>query len=571
MKINIASTTHKGLVRDHNEDNYIVGLKPFSNIWEGNREGISIDDIGLFIVIADGMGGMEAGEIASEIAVKTAKTEFQKHLKNFPKNSFDKVNLLKDIIKTAHTAIIDDIKENSNRKGMGTTIILGLIINNHVYMAWSGDSRAYRFNKKGINPTRPYDLENLEIATNDHSVVWEYVQSGNMSAEEARTHSHSNIITQSLGNEDRPINPDVSVIKLNKGDKLLFCTDGLNSMVPDQIISEILDENLSIKECCKMLLNEALKEGGYDNITLSLVEILELDAETALNDRIPIETQAILNNENKASKKKIFKYGQFAILFLVMSFIGYFGSAIIKDNQQNNSELSLNELDNSKDLISDSSNIVIDNVDNKEDKIKNTNTINNKKKPIQTTIKDNNKIKSKNKKDNELIQIKAYIKITIELLKNLKGIDKNLKNIYPSLTKDLIKYHKSIGRKMIELKREINSYYDATTGDFRYKLKNLESKIIYSEEKYKVLYSEYADFLYILSNSNKKQKIHVDTTLKNDINKSKIIDTANSIIMKNENGGDSLKFKDNEINDSISKQVMDTINKMENKENTIDK
>ncbi len=575
MRINIASKTDVGLVRDHNEDNFIIGLDPAINKWDSFAEDYKIGDKGVFIVIADGMGGMEAGEFASKIAVETSKKEYLKNLENFPKDSFDKINLLKDIIKTAHKEIIDDIKNNSKRKGMGTTILMAIIIDNHAYIAWSGDSRAYRFNESGINPTRSFDLFDLEIITNDHSVVWEYVQSGNMTSEEARTHSHSNIITQSLGNEDRPINPDVTIVRLNIGDKLLFCSDGLNSMLPDQKISDILKQNKSVEEICDILIEEANKQGGHDNITLSLVEIVELDENVNINDRVPVETEAIVKIPSGKTKITLFKYGKYLILLVLLFGIGYISTFLFTKLKKGN----LIVIDN---IRKDSINNSVINNKIREDSIYNKTDI---KKEILLYQKNSNEIKNKTKTQNKGEKSKKIVKRnqdrsknvikndtftakkianykerTKSLLKKINALEKKLKEItpYTPLNKTQRTLHKSIGKGIKGLRKKINEYFIEKTNEFRYKLLGLETKIPESEKDYKKLFEKYNEFLNTLPIKNENEII---------IEKDDSIQSKYEILNKKVKE-DSLKENNDIKNEDI---IEDTMNYIKGIDTTINK
>jgi serine/threonine protein phosphatase PrpC len=319
MVINIYSRTEIGSVREHNEDNFIVGSDPASNEWSFLSENQTVGSKGVFIAVADGMGGAEAGEVASQIAVDTAKSVYIEKTNPFPVDNFEIIDILKEIISKAHERIIDDIRENPGREGMGTTILAGIIYKNNLFIGWCGDSRAYRFNKDGIARLKHYDLEKLEILTQDHSMVWEYVESGKMTAEEARLNIHSNIITQSLGAKAGEIHPGISIFSLNEGDRLLFCSDGLNSMIADERISEILSMEKSTFETCDLLINEAILEGGHDNITLCIVDVLKTDeiAVSAANDTVV--TKMIPKVEDIDDENKI-GFGKKLLKLLLIAF-----------------------------------------------------------------------------------------------------------------------------------------------------------------------------------------------------------------------------------------------------------
>jgi len=526
MVINIEGKTNVGLVRSHNEDDFIIGLDAINDKWENSGKNIKVGNSGIFIVIADGMGGMEAGEIASKIAINTAKKEFQKISTEFPENNFEIVNILKDIAIKAHDNIIADFKKNPDRKGMGTTILLSVIINNSAYIAWCGDSRAYRFNKNGINPTRHFDLKELEIITNDHSLVWEYVQSGNMTAEEARVHSHSNIITQSLGNESKHINPDVTIVKLNKGDRLLFCSDGLNSMVSDQKISDILKLNKTTKRTCDLLIKEALKQGGYDNITICLLDVVEIDLNLKSNNDFQNETQATFYYHKNPFSTFLLKYKIYLILFAV-TFIGIFFYEL------KYSEESIKQVSKAKKTLTPHNDSTI-----KETRTKNIGTNNNytsyrnEGKNLQTPIV------KRETKDPKIKKIENLKIATYKLITNVNKMSAILKtfNTKNYNTKQKSKYNIIIS-EIDSLSETINSYFDNKTSDFKYKLENLEPKMKNSDSMYNNINKQYKEFITLLinENPNKTERIYNTNqdTAKNNIKEGKKINKFKDTINLN--------------------------------------
>lgn len=323
MVINIYSKTDTGSVREHNEDNFIIGPDPSINNWTNSGHNVLVGSKGVLIAIADGMGGAEAGEIASQIAIDTAKSVYTEKTDPFPIDNFEIIDILKEIILKAHLNINDNILQNPGRNGMGTTIIAGIIYKNNLFVGWCGDSRAYRFNKDGIPRLKHYDLEKLQILTQDHSMVWEYVESGKMTAEEARLNIHSNIITQSLGTKAGEIHPGISIFSLNEGDRLLFCSDGLNSMIADERISEILSIGEPAQQTCELLIDEAIHEGGHDNITLCIIDVLKTDENvvSVANDNVVTEMlQAVPQPINERKKRNI-RIIMFIMPILILGFI----------------------------------------------------------------------------------------------------------------------------------------------------------------------------------------------------------------------------------------------------------
>jgi len=464
MIFNIVCKTNVGLIRDHNEDNFVIGVDPAIDNWNNIAENYNIGDKGIFVVIADGMGGAEAGEIASEIAIETAKDEFIKKTKEFPKTSFEILNLLKDIIHSAHKNIIANIENNPLRKGMGTTILLSIVYNNHAYIAWIGDSRAYRFNKNGINSNRVFDLDNLEIVTNDHSVVWEYVLSGNMTSEEARLHTHSNIITQSLGNSSKSINPDATIVRLKKNDRLVFCTDGLNSMVSDRKISDILDKDKKTERTCDILIKKALEEGGSDNITVCVLDISEVDSDVIINERSSSVTESTLLISNKSDKISVFsKYGKYIIAFLFLSIIGFSGRYFM--NRSNNN-IALNiESNKEKTKVSANSDInQTNNIEEVKNKLKNEK----RKSPKVNKKRTKNIKKEKTINTDKLPHIIDSLKsLTLNIKDKVRRISLNLNNIkIDSLNVKRIKEYNILNTRIKSLNEHILTYYNFNDNSF---------------------------------------------------------------------------------------------------------
>lgn len=259
--IKLAALTDVGMVRDHNEDNFSViqNVAPFTP-WDYDSGGFEISDAGLMIMVADGMGGANAGEIASSIAVKIVEDEFR-NLDVIPAEANERELFLRKSIIKAKKAIVKESRNNIDYKGMGTTAIVAWINGDNCHLAWAGDSRAYLQRKDAP----------LEIVSRDHSLVWELMEKGMLTEIEAETHPDSNIITQSLSDSGTKLKPDTKTIKLAEGDKLLLCSDGLNGTVEKQMISEILATNQGA-DCCRLLVENANANGGHDNTTVVLFE-----------------------------------------------------------------------------------------------------------------------------------------------------------------------------------------------------------------------------------------------------------------------------------------------------------
>ena len=235
--MHVNSLTEIGLVRKANEDKFLADKKR-----------------GLFIV-ADGMGGHEAGELASSLAIKTLD-EFLT-LETITNNDGQ---VLKDAVEIANRVIYNEAKSKSMCKGMGTTITAAIFKDYKLYIAHIGDSRAYLI-RDG----------NIRLLTKDHSLVGELIRQGELTPQEAENHPHLNILTRALGTEP-VVEIDLLEMVIQPGDILLLCTDGLSNFVNDQeILTEVVNNGNNLKNTVNNLVQLALKRGGLDNITVVLV------------------------------------------------------------------------------------------------------------------------------------------------------------------------------------------------------------------------------------------------------------------------------------------------------------
>ncbi len=272
VKIRLSAVTDTGRKRTHNEDSFTYSLDLASGAWGKGTDRSGLPATGIFLMVADGMGGMEAGEVASAIAVDRIKQFFDEQ-KTLPQSHEDRLEILQTALEVAHQAIVADGQAHQERQGMGTTATLAWIVDSMAYIAWSGDSRVYLFDR---------NENTLTIVSEDHSLVWEMVMAGSLDMEQARIHPDSNIITQSLGDGDHPPRPDHLMLELQPGDRLLLCSDGLNSMLPDQDIADIMAMVSDTDSACETLVSAANEAGGYDNITTLLFDL----------DLPPVESEA---------------------------------------------------------------------------------------------------------------------------------------------------------------------------------------------------------------------------------------------------------------------------------------
>lgn len=248
MRLVAAGRTDVGCVRKHNEDNFLID-----------------SELGLFIV-ADGLGGHAAGEVASQIVVdkmgqfvsQTVEQDRTWPLEYDVNLAYD-ANRLKVALLLTDQAILDDIHSNPERESMGSTVVACLVHSGRATLVHVGDSRAYLLNQQGI-----------QQVTRDHSWVAEQVANGILTPDEARKHPFRNVITQALGN-GADLDIAVQEIKIEELDRLLLCSDGLSGMVSDRDIWSVVQGNPSLQSAAEQLIALARENGGEDNITVVIV------------------------------------------------------------------------------------------------------------------------------------------------------------------------------------------------------------------------------------------------------------------------------------------------------------
>lgn len=276
LTFRITGGTNVGLIRSNNEDNFIINADLSKSDWfipSDTNLAIELGESGCLFVVADGMGGMNAGEVASAIAIDTIKEKFTRDDFSSIVGSDDEIALfMKESIEVADENIKAKVLEDKSTAGMGTTIVMAWVIGQKVHIAWCGDSRAYLFNtKSGLVPL-----------SKDHSYVQQLVDEGKLDPELAFDHPDSNIITRSLGDSATKARPDYMSRKLSEGDLILLCSDGLCGLCRDDEIVEVLaGEYDSIEQLKTRLIERALEAGGYDNVTVALFQTLQTESVVA--------------------------------------------------------------------------------------------------------------------------------------------------------------------------------------------------------------------------------------------------------------------------------------------------
>lgn len=238
----IVAKTDIGLTRTSNQDSYAAGELPGSVAWA---------------VVCDGMGGTNGGNLASSTAVKIISERISSSYRQGMSFSSIK-NMFMSAIIAANVSVYDMSKENPELSGMGTTVVVAIVANERVYVAHAGDSRAYILTSG-----------KLHQLTKDHSFVQEMVDSGKLTADEAREDPRKNLITRALGVSEE-LQIDFCEEDISENDVLLICTDGLTNYVePDEIYE--LTEDGKFYEFAERLVNRANNNGGGDNITVVTV------------------------------------------------------------------------------------------------------------------------------------------------------------------------------------------------------------------------------------------------------------------------------------------------------------
>ncbi|MBE9563275.1 MAG: Stp1/IreP family PP2C-type Ser/Thr phosphatase [Proteobacteria bacterium] len=258
MIIEIVYCTDTGRVRKHNED-YIAG---------DNKLGLA--------VLADGMGGYQAGEVASEMAVSTImnymKATVKSHVERQTNHRYHPSTVqLEQAVLQANRTIYQAAENHSEYQGMGTTVVATLFHNNCVSIAHVGDSRLYRIREK-----------KFQQITKDHSVLQELIDCGFYTAEQARHSPNRNLVTRALGVSEE-VNVEVQEQSVLAQDVYLICSDGLSDMLEDKQIEEIVQHSSNLEQIAKLLVAAANGEGGNDNISLILIRPLEIATKPRLN------------------------------------------------------------------------------------------------------------------------------------------------------------------------------------------------------------------------------------------------------------------------------------------------
>jgi protein phosphatase len=258
IRVKLFARTDVGQIREHNEDNFLVAdlTRKTRGLLEANRTGV-IGQHGSLFAVCDGMGGAAAGEIASQLAVDILYERMTEGLEEAQPLTRDELaRKLVHGIEAAGLRIFQEAKVDRTRRGMGTTVTAASLVDDYLFFAQVGDSRAYVLRN-----------DHLVQLTRDQSLVNQLIEAGQLTEEEAETFEHNNIILQALGTADT-VQVDLTFCELRRGDTLLLCSDGLSGMVRFEDIREVLVSTPEPIDACKVLTERANQAGGHDNITV---------------------------------------------------------------------------------------------------------------------------------------------------------------------------------------------------------------------------------------------------------------------------------------------------------------
>lgn len=369
IKFRIAAKTDPGCVRTNNEDNFqaAADLSQAQMSWVNNKA-YSLGDKGALLVVADGMGGMNAGEVASEIAIQTVREFFtpERITPEVLKNRFSIEKFMKDVVVEADSRI--KRTSTTETRGMGTTIVIAWLINGECHICWCGDSRAYVYNPQC----------GLVRLTKDHSYVQTLVDAGKITDEEAFDYPNNNVITRCLCDATTKAVPDCLVTPqpLCNNDLIILCSDGLSGMIRDNQMAQIIQEsNGNVDTLTDQLIDAALSAGGNDNVTVSIAAIDEGAAESTA-DRIPAkevakphvefnartippskpdgaETQSVAPEDNKTTKSGGKKSSKLWLVILAIVALACAAAAYVflvqnnkpADNNVNEDEIIIEDID----------------------------------------------------------------------------------------------------------------------------------------------------------------------------------------------------------------------------------
>jgi PPM family protein phosphatase len=249
----------------------VVRLTDVGRVREHNEDAVASDETVGLVVLADGMGGYKAGEVASEMAVLSITAELKETISYQRPGKIDaelgkqaEARLILDAVKSANEVIYSVSQTQSQCAGMGTTLVVGVFTNNKLLVGHIGDSRMYRLRS-----------EVLTQITEDHSLLQEQIKSGLITAEQAKYSANKNLVTRALG-IDQEVELELNEFDVEVNDIYLLCSDGLSDLVEDNTMESVLNKfSLDLDHVARTLVQMANDSGGSDNISVILIKVKE--------------------------------------------------------------------------------------------------------------------------------------------------------------------------------------------------------------------------------------------------------------------------------------------------------
>jgi len=298
VKVHVFAKTDLGKTRDHNEDNYLVAdLTRRAHALTPAVKDHDLGDRGSLLMIADGMGGAAAGEVAAEMATDSVLSHLQDAwLADHEVTAQRFAHHLKEAVEAANARIHTYAKEHPEVRGMGTTTTAAGVFGDHVYLTQVGDSRAYLI--RGGTA--------IQI-TKDQSLMQRLVEAGELTEEEAAHSERRNIILQALG-PDPKIKVDLTYQELRRGDTLVLCSDGLSGQVKKEEIAEIVSQAPDLPAACDKLIALANERGGPDNITVIIARVDGEGLRTASTaDSVGHQVYPLIDTETSTEPVPVYK------------------------------------------------------------------------------------------------------------------------------------------------------------------------------------------------------------------------------------------------------------------------
>src|SRR5215831_2525882 len=268
VRVELAAQSHQGLIRANNEDHYLVmrfgrALETMLTNLPADQFPARAEEVGYGLVVADGMGGPSAGEVASRLAIRTLLS-LVLHTPDWILGTAEReteqaMERMAERLRSVSAALLDQGLGDPSLSGMGTTMTLAYSLGASLVIGHVGDSRAYLYRGGGLHQL-----------TRDHTLVQSLVDIGCLTAEEAAVHPFRHRLTRFLGGRGAPLPADLQRAWLSDQDQLLLCTDGLTEMVDSAAIGSVLGSAATAEEACRTLVALALKNGGKDNVTVAL-------------------------------------------------------------------------------------------------------------------------------------------------------------------------------------------------------------------------------------------------------------------------------------------------------------